>query len=84
MDYPADVLDKIKQKVPDTVIVDADALAKKMGNTRVINVIFLGVLSKFLDIPAGTYQEVLKESLKPKLVDINLKAFEEGRSLVAG
>jgi hypothetical protein len=25
----------------------------------------------------------LKESLKPKLVDINLKAFEEGRSLVA-
>jgi len=27
---------------------------------------------------------VLKESLKPKLVDINLKAFEEGRSLVGG
>lgn len=78
------MLEKIKQKVPDTVIVDADALAKKIGNTRVINVIFLGVLSKFLDIPAGTYQEVLKESLKPKLIDINLKAFEEGRSLVAG
>jgi indolepyruvate ferredoxin oxidoreductase beta subunit len=84
MEYPAGVLDKIKQKVPDTVIVDADALAKKMGNPRVINVIFLGVLSKFLDIPVSTYQEVLNESLKPKLIDINLKAFEEGRSLVAG
>jgi len=82
MDYPAGVLEKIKEKVPDTVVVDADGLAKKIGNPRIVNVIFLGVLSKFLDIPEQTYETVLKENLKPKLVDINLKAFQEGRSLV--
>jgi indolepyruvate ferredoxin oxidoreductase beta subunit len=82
-EYPPDVVEKIKEKVPDAVIVDGIAVANKLGNPRVLNVIFLGVLSKYVDIPAETYEEVLKESLKPGLVDINLKAFHEGRSLAA-
>ena len=82
-DYPADVIGKIKSKVPDVLVMKADEIAASMGNPRVANVIFLGVLSKYLDIPAETYEEVLKETLKPKLVDINLKAFHKGRSLAA-
>ena len=46
-----------------------------------LNVVFLGVLSAYLDIPSAAYEDVLKESLKPALVDINLKAFNEGRAL---
>jgi indolepyruvate ferredoxin oxidoreductase beta subunit len=80
-EYPADVIGKIKEKVPDAVVVDGAAVASEIGNPRVANVIFLGILSKYLDIPAESYEEVLKESLKPKLVDINLKAFHQGRSL---
>jgi indolepyruvate ferredoxin oxidoreductase beta subunit len=82
-DYPADVIGKIKSKVPDALVMKADEIAAGMGNPRVANVIFLGVLSKYLDIPAETYEEVLKETLKPKLVDINLKAFHKGRLLAA-
>jgi indolepyruvate ferredoxin oxidoreductase, beta subunit len=80
-DYPADVIGKIKAKVPDALVMNADDIATKLGNPRVANVIFLGVLSKYLDIPVDTYELVLKESLKPKLVDINLKAFQKGRSM---
>lgn len=80
-EYPPDVIQKIKEKVPDAVIVDGISVAQKMGNPKVLNVIFLGILSKYLDIPAEVYEKVLKKSLKPKLVDINLKAFHEGRSL---
>lgn len=80
-DYPADVIGKIKTKVPDVLVMNADDVAAKLGNPRVANVIFLGALSKYLDIPAETYELVLKESLKPKLVDINLKAFQEGRAI---
>ena len=76
------MLTKIKEKVPDALVVNADSLAAKLGNPRVVNVIFLGVLSKYLDIPAESYTTVLKESLKPKLVDINMKAFDAGRALV--
>lgn len=82
-EYPPDVIPRIKEKVPDAVIVDGQAVATRLGNIRVVNVIFLGILSQFLEIPASVYEEVLKESLKPKLVDVNLKAFREGRSLVA-
>jgi indolepyruvate ferredoxin oxidoreductase beta subunit len=83
-DYPAGVIEKVKAKVPDTLVVDGNAVASRIGNPRVVNVIFLGVLSKYLDIPAQVYEQVLKDSLKPKLVDINLRAFHEGRSLVKG
>jgi len=80
-EYPADVLERIKEKVPNAVVVDGLELAKQLGNPRVVNVVFLGILSKYLDIPAETYEEVLRETLKPKLVDVNLKAFHQGRSL---
>jgi indolepyruvate ferredoxin oxidoreductase, beta subunit len=80
-DYPPDVLGKIKEKVPAAVIVNGAQVAEEIGNPRVVNVIFLGILSKFLDMQPETYEQVLKESLKPKLVDINLKAFHKGRSL---
>jgi indolepyruvate ferredoxin oxidoreductase beta subunit len=80
-EYPPDVLGRIKEKVSDAVVVNGDEVAKKIGNPRVVNVIFLGVLSKYLDIPVEVWEKVLKESLKPKLVDINIKAFHEGRSL---
>jgi indolepyruvate ferredoxin oxidoreductase beta subunit len=82
-DYPEDILEKIKEKVPDAMIVDGMELATRLGNPRVLNVVFLGALSTHLDIPAQTYEEVLTESLKPKLVDINLKAFHEGRALAS-
>ncbi|MFH1116954.1 MAG: indolepyruvate oxidoreductase subunit beta [Pseudomonadota bacterium] len=80
-EYPRGVLEKIKEKVPKAVVVDGIDVAGKLGNPRVVNVVFLGILSTYLDIPPETYEEVLKESLKPKLVDINLKAFREGRSI---
>jgi indolepyruvate ferredoxin oxidoreductase, beta subunit len=80
-EYPSDVLTRIKEKVSDAVVVNGDEVAKKIGNPRVVNVIFLGVLSKYLDIPVEVWEKILKESLKPKLVDINIKAFHEGRAL---
>jgi indolepyruvate ferredoxin oxidoreductase beta subunit len=80
-EYPPDVLEQIRQKAPNTIIVDGPSVAKNIGNPRVLNVIFLGVLSKFLDIPLEIYEQTLRETLKPKLVDINIRAFNEGRSM---
>ncbi len=80
-EYPSDVITKIKEKVPDTLLIDGVSVAEELGNPRVANVVFIGVMSVFLDIPASTYEEVLKQTLKPNLLDINLKAFHKGRSL---
>lgn len=82
-EYPAGIIEKIKEKAPKSVIVNGVEIARKIGNAKAVNVILLGVLSKYLDIPVNTYEEVLRESLKPKLVELNLRAFNEGRSLVS-
>jgi indolepyruvate ferredoxin oxidoreductase, beta subunit len=82
-EYPADIIDRIQEKVPGAIIVDGQKEAEALGSPRVANVLFLGVMSRYLDIPAETYEIVLKESLKPKLVDMNLKAFQRGRGLAA-
>jgi indolepyruvate ferredoxin oxidoreductase, beta subunit len=82
-EYPADIIPRIKEKIPAAVVVNGAEEAEKIGNPRVVNVIFLGILSTYLDIPVEVYEDVLKESIKPKLVDINLKAFHQGRSLAA-
>jgi indolepyruvate ferredoxin oxidoreductase, beta subunit len=80
-EYPPDVIARVKEKVPDAVVLDGNAAAAALGNIRVANVILLGILSTYLDIPVAVFEETLKESLKPKLLDINLKAFHEGRRL---
>jgi indolepyruvate ferredoxin oxidoreductase, beta subunit len=82
-DYPSDILEKIRRRVPDAVVLDGAQIAETLGNPRVVNVMFLGVLSSFLNIPTGTYEAVLKELLKPTLVDINVRAFHEGRNLAS-
>jgi indolepyruvate ferredoxin oxidoreductase, beta subunit len=82
-EYPANILAEIKERIPDALVVDGLDAATKIGNPRVVNVVLLGMMSKFLDIPAEVYETVLKSSLKPKLVDINLKAFNQGRALAA-
>jgi indolepyruvate ferredoxin oxidoreductase, beta subunit len=79
--YPEGIVDQLKERIPDAVIVNGIDVVTKIGNPRVLNVVFLGIMSKYLSIPPETYEEVLKESLKPKLVDINLQAFNEGRAL---
>ncbi|MGC8604872.1 MAG: indolepyruvate oxidoreductase subunit beta [Desulfomonilaceae bacterium] len=82
-EYPSNVLDKIKEKAPKTVIIDGPTVARNIGNPKVLNVVFLGILSKFLDIPAEIYEQTLRESLKPKLLDVNLRAFNEGRAVAS-
>lgn len=82
-DYPTGILEAVKERIPNTVVVDGQGLATQIGNPRVVNVVFLGALSSYLDMPAEVYEEVLKETLKPKLVDINLEAFAKGRALIS-
>jgi indolepyruvate ferredoxin oxidoreductase beta subunit len=61
--------------------VDGVGEATRLGNARVVNVILLGVLSTRLPFPGATWDEALKKHVKPKHLDVNLKAFARGREL---
>ncbi|MBD3235752.1 MAG: hypothetical protein GF330_03525 [Candidatus Eisenbacteria bacterium] len=63
--------------------VEAFAKARELGNPRVQNVVMLGAASSFLEFPADHYREAIRELVKPKFVELNLRAFDAGRALVA-
>lgn len=80
-DYPQNVEDLIKQKGFIVNPIDAEKIAKELGNSKVENSVILGFLSLFLPFKEEMWCEVITNSVPPKTVEINIKAFNEGRRL---
>jgi len=55
--------------------------AKKIGNIKIANTIMLGVLSKFIPIEEKFFIKAIDNIVTEKIRDINLKAFEYGKSI---
>ncbi|MFH2034966.1 MAG: indolepyruvate oxidoreductase subunit beta [Candidatus Zixiibacteriota bacterium] len=81
--YPDDPIAEIKAKIKDVVSLDADAIALEMGNSRLVNILLLGVVSTRLKYETSVWEEAIRLRVKPKFVDLNLKAFAKGRELAA-
>lgn len=78
--YPENIIEELS-KEHKVLSVDAMDEAIKMGNSRVFNVIILGIAAKNMDFPKEQWIEVIKNTVPPKTVDINVAAFEKGYSL---
>jgi len=76
--YPDDVMQRINNRCSNLISIDALGIAKQLGNIRVVNSILLGVLAQKLDIPVTAWEKVIKETVPPKTVDVNLQAFYKG------
>ncbi len=81
--YPYDALERMKKKLANVIGVEADAIARELGNPRLVNTILLGVMSGYLPFDTESWNEAIKTKVKPKFVEINLTAFERGRQLAA-
>ncbi len=77
MDYPADILTELSEKV-NVDALDALSLAEEAGSPRAVNIVLMGRLARQLDIPVEKWENALKSVVKPQFVDINLKAFDLG------
>ena len=78
--YPDGIIEKLSKKYR-VVSVDAMDEAIKMGNSRVFNVIILGIAAKNMDFPKEQWIEVIKKTVPAKTIDINVAAFEKGYEL---
>jgi len=75
--YPEGITEKIDASA-DLTEVDAQKIAEELGNSRVVNVVLIGVLAKSTDIPYETWRGVIAETVPPKALEVNLKAFDKG------
>jgi len=78
-DYPDDAIDFIKKHFKDIKVVNATDIALRSGDKRMANTVILGVLSSYLDIEEEIWEDVLRESFPPKILEGNMNAFREGR-----
>ncbi|HOX29389.1 MAG TPA: indolepyruvate oxidoreductase subunit beta [bacterium] len=77
-EYPEDIKARIAKKTKKIDFVPAAAEAFALGNERIVNSILTGVLAAYLPFDKKIWIKTFKETLSPKLLDINLKAFEKG------
>ena len=75
--YPENLCGKIAEKA-DLISADAIGMAREAGTIKAANVVLIGILARRTDIPYETWIEVLKTTVPPKFLDVNLKAFEMG------
>ncbi|MES9956906.1 MAG: indolepyruvate oxidoreductase subunit beta [Sedimenticola sp.] len=85
-DYPEDPIGQIQQLGVNVHAFDAGAIARDLGNFRLVNTVMLGAIARYLPFSP----EILKNEIldrfrlkKPKLVEINEKAFEAGQAAEA-
>ena len=75
--YPEGRIEHLSEKYK-VISVDAQKEALELGNSRVFNVIILGVAASKMDFEKEQWIEVIKKKVPPKTIDINVKAFERG------
>ncbi len=70
---------EIMEQVGTGYAMDATGMAANLGNAKAANTVLLGALSTALDFPAEDWLEVIEAFVPPRTVEINRRAFLEGR-----
>ena len=78
-DYP-DGLDRIMERMGLHVdALDALALAEEAGSSKAVNLVLMGRLSHYFDIPEEAWMEAIAQSVPEKFLTLNQRAFQLGR-----
>ena len=78
--YPEGIIAKLSAQYK-VIAVDSMAEALKLGNARVFNTIILGVAARHMAYTKEQWETVIRNTVPPKTVELNLKAFETGYQL---
>jgi len=72
--YPAEILEGL-QKEHKLYAIDGQAIAKELGNAKVLNSVVLGYAAKFIGFDKETWLNVVANTVPPKTIELNQKAF---------
>ena len=78
--YPEHLADTIRAAGIDLDAMDALALAEQAGSSKAVNLVLMGKLSTYFDIPQESWLEAIETSVPPKFLEMNKTAFELGRN----
>ena len=77
--YPENLVEKMQALGITVDAMDCLSLAEQAGSSKAVNIVLMGRLSKYFDIPEEKWLDAIKALVPPKFVELNLKAFALGR-----
>ena len=78
--YPENLLGKMEDKGFKVSAMDCLSLANEAGSSKAVNLVLMGKLSTFFDIPEEKWIKAIEECVPAKFKELNLKAFALGRN----
>ena len=79
-EYPENLVEKMCAAGLDVDALDALALAEEAGNSKAVNLVLMGKLSRYFDISEAEWMTAIEQSVPPKFLELNKKAFLLGRN----
>ena len=80
-EYPKGILEELIHKAKVSVF-KAGEIAAKLGNSKTMNIVLLGALTKAMNMPGIDWEAVIKANVKKGFEEINIKAFRAGSEQV--
>ena len=77
-EYPEDILEKYTAQGVKIDALDALSLAEQAGSVRTVNIVLMGRLARYLDIPYEKWLTAIERSVRERFVEMNKKAFALG------
>ena len=77
--YPENLIEKIQNLGIAVDAMDCVSLAEQAGSSKAVNIVLMGRLSRYFDIPKEKWIQAIHDCIPAKFQELNLKAFELGR-----
>ena len=81
-EYKVEEVDEKLKELHAKVINAADK-AVELGNEKVMNIILLGTVIKGMHLEDIDWEQIIRDNVKEKFIDINIRALHEGMALVS-
>ncbi len=78
--YPQNLVAKMKATGARVDALDCLALAEQAGSSKAVNLVLLGRLSHYFDLPEDAWQQSIEACVPAKFLELNKKAFELGKN----
>ena len=78
--YPEDLVEKMKKTGARVDALDCLKLATEAGSSKAVNLVLLGRLSHYFELPEEAWQEAIAACVPQKFLELNQKAFLLGKN----
>ena len=78
--YPEDLVAKMKAAGANVDALDCLKIANEAGSSKAVNIVLLGRLSHYFDLPEEAWIRSMEAIVPAKFLEMNKKAFELGKN----